>query len=100
MKPSVNDLVVPQTLSACHALIEQLTADLTISQARIVDLEGQNQALAEKVRDLSHRVFGRKSERQKPAPSDAVQGRDVTPKSPACDQSGSGIRIRVAASGD
>lgn len=87
MKPSVNDLMAPQTLSACHARIEQLTSDLAISHARIADLEGQNQALAEKVRDLAHRVFGRKSERRKAVPSEAVQDRDVTPKSPACDPS-------------
>ncbi len=74
MRSSVSDLVALQTLSACQARIEQLTADFAVSLERIAGLEGQNQALIEKVRDLTPR-FGRKSERQKAVLSDTVQDR-------------------------
>jgi len=64
MNRSIKELVLPPTLVECHALLQQLFAQLEASQTRVAELEAQNQALTEKVRDLAHRVFGRKSERQ------------------------------------
>ena len=64
MKILVKELVLPRTLVECHERIWQVIADLDVSQTRVADLEVQNSALTEKVRDPAHRVFGQKSERQ------------------------------------
>ena len=77
MKTHAGELELPQTLSECHVCIQQLMADLAESQARVAELEGQNQALAAKVRDLAHRVFGRKSERQTPSEVAAPEAPDA-----------------------
>ncbi len=77
MKTLVRDLVLPETLRECHEAIRKLTLDLNTSQTRVVDLEGKNRALTEKVRDLMHRLFGRKSERQ--TFSDPAEEPEATP---------------------
>lgn len=84
MKIPVKELVLPQTLVECHGLIQQLIADLGASQTRVAELEAQNQALTEKVRDLAHRVFGQKSERQ--TAHGAVENPDATPESESPDR--------------
>ncbi len=58
-----NWVELPHTILLCHARIQELSTELNAAQALIEDLRGENRALLEKVRDLVHRVFGRKSER-------------------------------------
>ena len=90
MKTHTDDLDLPQTLAECHRHIRELRAALAASQGRVVELEEQKQALEETVRDLAHRVFGRKTERQRasgsaaPANPEAPRAADATdPPSPA-----------------
>ena len=85
--------------AACYEMIEQLTKDLATShtqtadlamaldgsQKRVAELEAQNRALTEKVRDLAHRVFGQKSER--PTAPRASECADQNPPAEASDGS-------------
>ncbi|MDA8206477.1 MAG: hypothetical protein M0Z36_10435 [Thermaerobacter sp.] len=51
MKTHTDDLDLRQTLAECHQRIRELRAALAASQGRVVELEGQKQALEETVRN-------------------------------------------------
>ena len=56
----IESLEFPNTIATCYDRIQALSAELTAARVRIEELEGQNRALHEKVRDLMHRLFGKK----------------------------------------
>ncbi len=60
----LESLQLPNTITGCHDRIQELSAELTGARAQIEELEGKSRTLEEKVRDLMHRLFGTKSERQ------------------------------------
>ncbi len=60
----IESLELPNTIATCQDRIQELSAELTAAHVLIEELQGQNRALQEKVRDLMHRLFGKKSERQ------------------------------------
>ena len=62
MKAYTEDLDLPQTLAECHQSIRELQATLAASQGRVVELEGQKQAVGRRRCATAHRVFGRKTE--------------------------------------
>ena len=73
---------LPNTIPACHARLQELAGELNAAHAVIETLQGENRALLEKVRDLAHRVFGRKSERSQDISADPETPGDPRGESP------------------
>ena len=88
MKRPVEQAVLPQTLRECHALIHEMRAELDTWKIRAADWEAQKQAFVEKVRDLTHRVFGQKSERK--GATRSTKHSVATPESASADGSSPG----------